>query len=384
MDFALNEEQRMIQNTIRKFLEKEIAPMVEEYETERKHITKEIMRKLEPFGYSKALIPVELGGLGLDFISYFIMIEEVARVWPSLRTLITSNSGIVTYTIAKRATEEQRKKFLPGLLSMDNLAAFALTEPNVGSDASSVETKATRDGDHYILNGTKTLITGGSMCDVLCVFATVDRSKKAKGVSTFLVSKDESDWQARDISKMGMNAAVLSELSFEDCKVPVENRLGEEGEGLKTALTSLNMGRVTTTFSVVGIAQAALEASIRYAKERIQFGKPIASFQLVQEMIVDMALKTDTARLLGYRAAELLNQGVDCRREASFAKLYATEAVMDTTFKAIQIHGGYGYTQEFAVERYYRDARHLTLAEGTNEIQKLIVGRDLLGVSAIL
>ena len=383
MDFELNEQQRMIKDTIRKFLEKEISPLVEEYESVRKPLTKDIIKQLEPFGFSRALVPEEIGGLGLDFISYFIMVEELSRVWGSLRTIVTT-SGIAPYIIAKKGTKRQREKFFPGLFAMDDLACFALTEPNVGSDASSIETKAVRDGDYYVLNGTKTLITGGSMADLVLVYATVDRTKKAKGVTAFLVHKDESEFGATDIRKMGMHAAVLSELSFEDCKVPVENRLGEEGDGLKIALGGLNIGRVTVTFAVVGLAQAALDGSIRYARERIQFGKPIASFQLIQEMIVDMALKVDAARLLGYRAAELLNRGVDCRREASFAKLFATEAAMDVTSKGIQVHGGYGYTEEFPVERYYRDARHLTMAEGTNEIQKLILGRDILGISAFV
>jgi len=383
MDFELSEEQRILQNMIRKFLEKEIAPLVEEYEHQKKPLSKEIIKKLEPFGYTKAIVPEERGGLGLDLVSNSIMIEEVSRVWSSLRAL-SNVSSHVAHVIASRGTKGQRERFLPGLFSIDQLACFALTEPNVGSNASAVETKAQRDGNHYVINGSKTLITGGSMADVVCLYATVDRSKKAKGVTAFLITKDESEFGARDIPKMGMHSSVLSELSFEDCRVPVENRLGEEGEGLRIALGELNIGRVAETFSAVGIAQAALEAAIRYAKERIQFGKPIGSFQLVQEMIVDMSLKVYTARLLGYRAAELLNNGVECRRETSFAKLFSTEAMIDVTNKAIQVHGGYGYTEEFPVERYYRDGRQMALAEGTTEIQKLIVGRDILGISALI
>jgi len=383
MDFEFNEEQRILQNMIRKFLKKEIAPLVEEYEHQKKLLSKEIIKKLELFGYTKAIVPEERGGLGLDFVSNSIMIEEVSRVWSALRALLNV-SAHVTHIIASKGTKEQRERFLPGLFSIDQLACFALTEPNVGSDASAVETKAERDGDHYVINGSKTLITGGSMADVVCLYATVDRSKKAKGVTAFLISKDESEFTARDIPKMGMHSSVLSVLSFEDCRVPVENRLGQEGEGLRIALEELNIGRVAETFSAVGIAQAALEAAIRYAKERIQFGKPIGSFQLIQEMIVDMSVKVDAARLLGYRAAELLNNGVECRRQASFAKLFSTEAMIDVTDRAIQVHGGYGYTEEFPVERYYRDGRQMALAEGTTEIQKLIIGRDILGISAFI
>jgi alkylation response protein AidB-like acyl-CoA dehydrogenase len=381
MDFQLNEEQRILQKEIKRFLEKEIAPLVNEYEYERKPLTKEIIKKLEPFGFTRAIVPEERGGLG-DLVSYFIMIEELSRVWGSLRTLI-SVSSLAAYTIAMRGTKEQREKFLPGLFSLDILACFALTEPNVGSDAGAVETTAERKGDHYLINGSKTMITGGSMADVVCLYATVDRSKKEKGITAFLVKKGESEFEASNIKKMGMHSSVLSELSFDDSRVPIENRLGEEGEGLRIALIGLNIGRVAVSFGAVGIAQAALDAAIRYAKKRVQFGKPIGGFQLVQEMIVDMALKVDAARLLSLRAAELLDRGAECRREASFAKLFSTEMVMDVANKAIQVHGGYGYTEEYPVERYYRDGRHLTLAEGTSEIQKLIIGRDILGISAI-
>lgn len=381
MDFELNEGQRILQKEIRRFLENEIAPLVDEYEYERKPLTKEMIKKLEPFGYTRAIVPEERGGLG-DLVSYFIMIEELSRVWGSLRTLISVTS-LAAYTIAMRGTKEQRERFLPGLFSLDILACFALTEPNVGSDASAIETTAERKGNYYFVNGTKTMITGGSMADVVCLYATVDRSRKEKGITAFLVKKGESEFEASNIKKMGMHSSVLSELSFDDCRVPIENRLGEEGEGLRIALTGLNIGRVAVSFGAVGIAQAALDAAIRHAKKRIQFGKPIGGFQLVQEMIVDMALKVDAARLLSLRAAELLNRGTECRREASFAKLFSTEMMMDVANKAIQVHGGYGYTEEYLVERYYRDGRHLTLAEGTSEIQKLIIGRDILGISAI-
>jgi alkylation response protein AidB-like acyl-CoA dehydrogenase len=383
MDFELNEEQRLIKNAVRDFLEKEIAPFVDEYESERKPLTKEIFKKLEPLGYTKALIPENMGGLGLDFVSYCIMIEELSRVWGSLRTIVTS-TGAVSFLISKRGTKHQIEKFLPGLLAMDDIGCIAITEPNVGSDASAIETGATCNGNHYLLNGTKTLITGGSMADVLTVFTTVDRAKKSKGITAFLVRKDESEFETSDIRKMGMHASVLSELHFDDCKVPLENRLGEEGEGLKIALYGVNLGRVTVAFTVIGLAEASLEASIRYAKKRAQFGKTIASFQLVQEMVVDMSVKVEAARLLGYKAAELLNKDIDCRREASFAKLFSTEAALDVIHKSIQIHGGYGYTEEYPLERYYRDARHLTIADGTNEIQKLIIGREILGVSALV
>ncbi|MFC1858182.1 acyl-CoA dehydrogenase family protein [Thermodesulfobacteriota bacterium] len=382
MDFKLGQEDRIIRDSIRDFMKKEIAPLAEEYEAEQKYITMDIMKMLEPFGFSSALVPEADGGFGLSYLSYTVMVEELARVWGALRSMTTTN-GLATKLIAEHGTEEQKQKFLPRLISIDEIACFALTEPDVGSDAASVETEAVRDGDYYIINGTKTLITGGSMAEVIVVYATVDPSKKAQGVTAFLVKKGESEVTTSNIRKMGNRSCPLSEVVFKDCKVPVENRLGEEGQGLKIALSGLNAGRITVTFGVLGVAQAALEASIRYAKDRVQFGKPIGSYQLVQELIVDMALQVDTSRLLGYRAACLMDEGVDCRREASFAKLYSTEAAVDVTSKAIQVHGGYGYTEEYPVERYYRDIRHLTMAEGTTEIQKLIIGRDILKLSAI-
>lgn len=382
MDFDLNEQQKILRDSVRKFLEKEIAPLVDEFDKDRKPITKDIIKKVEPFGYMNALIPEEFGGLGLDYISYTIMIEELSRVWGSLRTLVSVGS-LATYLIATRGTQEQRDKFLPDLMAINKMGCFALTEPNVGSDASGVETRAVRQGDYYVVNGTKILITGGSLADVIVLFATVDKTKGSKGITAFIVDKAESKVGTRDIRKMGMHSSPLSELSFEDCYIPAKNRLGEEGEGLKIALNGLNRGRVTVAFAAIGIAQAALDAATKYAKERNQFGRPIAGFQLVQEMIVDMAMRVDAARLLAYRAAEMLDKGVSCVREASFAKLFATEAMMEVANKAIQVHGGYGYTEEFPVERYYRDGRHLTLAEGTSEVQKLILGREILGISAL-
>jgi len=382
MDFKLSQKERILKDSLRDFLKKEIVPLAEEYESEGKYFTKKIFKKLDTFEYAAALIPEDIGGLGASFVEYCIMVEELARAWPSLRSMVTS-SGLATKLIARMGTKEQQEKFLPRLMSMDEIACFGLTEPNVGSDASGVETTAERDGDHYILNGTKTLITGGSIADVTCVYATVDADKKGKGVTAFLVKKGETEYKTSDFKKMGNRCCPLSELVFTDSRVPVANRLGEEGEGLKIALSGLNVGRVTVTFGVVGVAQAALEAAIKYAKSREQFGKPIGSFQLVQELIVDMALKVDTARLLGYRVATMLDADEPCKREASYSKLFATEAALEVTSNAIQVHGGYGYTEEYPVERYYRDIRHLTMAEGTTQVQKLILGRDLLKISAI-
>lgn len=381
MDFDLMEEQIALQKTVRKFLEAEVIPLVDEYEEKEQFPPRELVKKLVPFGYFGGLLPEELGGLGLDYVSYFILIEELARAWSSLRTVLTTNNMVLT-NIARNGTEEQKKRFLEPMLRADKIAFFGLTEPNVGSDAASVETRAVLDGDDYVLNGTKTLITHGSLAEIGLVFATTDRSLGAKGISAFIVEKDACRYTARNIKKMGMRASALSELTFEDCRVPRENLLGRPGEGLKMALSMLNVGRCNVAFAVIGVAQACIEASIRYAQERTQFGRPIGGFQLIQGLIAEMVMENDAARLLGYRAAHLLQKGTPCVKEASMAKLFATEAALRTASNAIQIHGGYGYTREFPVERYYRDIRHLTMAEGTSQIQKLMIGREVLGISA--
>jgi len=383
MDFDLTEEQRILKDTLRKFMEREIIPIANEYEKEGKLIDKSIIKKLQPYGYVGGTIPEEYGGFGLDTVTYCLMVEELSRAWGGLRSMVTV-SNLVTEIIYKFGTDEQRKKFLKPLIELDHIGAFCLTEPNVGSDVSSIETTAYLDGDSYVINGTKTLITNGSIADVLCVFASVDRSKKSKGICAFLVEKERGNYRASNIAKMGMHSSVLSEVVFEDCRVPVANRLGEEGMGMKIALSGLNVGRCIVAFSVVGLAQACLDAAIQYAKQRHQFGRPIGQFQLVQAHIADMSAQLDAARLLALRAATMVDKGQKCIREASIAKFYATEATLRIAEKAIQIHGGYGYTQEYLVERYYRDARHLTMAEGTNEIQRLIVGRELLGLSAFV
>lgn len=383
MDFELTEEQKILKDTLHKFMDKEIIPLGNDYEKERKPITREVIKKLQPFGYVGATIPEEYGGFGLDTVSYCIMVEELGRAWGALRTMMTV-SNLVTSIIYQFGNENQRKRLLPPLISLDYMSAFGLTEPNVGSDAGSVEATAVRDGDDYILNGTKTLITNGSIADVICVFASEDRSKKARGITAFLVEKEQSQFSTNSIAKMGMHSSIFSEIVFEDCRVPAANILGENGKGFKIALSGLNVGRCIVAFAVIGLAQACLDAAVRYAKERIQFGRPIGKFQLVQEKIADMAMELDAARLLANRAASMIDRGVNCIKESSFAKLYATEAVLRIAEKTIQIHGGYGYTQEYLVERYYRDARHLTLAEGSSEIQRLIIGREILGLSAIV
>ncbi|GAB6274383.1 MAG: acyl-CoA dehydrogenase [Peptococcaceae bacterium] len=381
MDFDLNEEQKMLKTNIRRFLEKEIQPIVEEYEIKSIPITKEIIKKVLPFGYIGGLLPEETGGGNLDHITYFLMIEELSRVWPSLRAAVSTSNMILTH-IYESGTEKQKEKFIDSLLQADKIGFFALTEPNVGSDTSSIEMTAVLKENHWVLNGTKTFITNGMEADMGILFAQTDKTKGSKGITAFIVDHTETTYKAKSIEKMGMHSCPTAELFFEDSLVPKENVLGEVGQGLKLAGKMLNFARALVAFICTGVAQACVDASIKYAKERIQFGRPIGSFQLIQAHIADMLTLTSSMRLLGLQAAYLLDKKLPCQREASMAKLFATEKVLQVAEKAMQVHGGYGYSREFPVERYYRDIRHFTIAEGTNEIQRLIIGRDALGISA--
>jgi alkylation response protein AidB-like acyl-CoA dehydrogenase len=381
MDFDLNEEQKMLKTNVRRFLEKEIQPLVEEYENKSIPITKEVIKKVLPFGFIGGLLPEEIGGGNLDHITYFLMIEELSRVWPSLRAAVSTSNMVLTH-IYESGTEKQKEKFIEPLLKADKVGFFALTEPNVGSDTSSIEMTAILKENRWVLNGTKTFITNGMEADMGILFAQTDKTKGSKGITAFIVDRTETTYKARPIEKMGMHSCPTAELFFEDSIVPQENILGEVGQGLKLAGKMLNFARALVAFICTGVAQACVDASIKYAKERIQFGRPIGSFQLIQSHIADMLTLTSSMRLLGLQAAYLLDKGLPCQREASMAKLFATEKVLRVAEKAMQIHGGYGYSREFPVERYYRDIRHFTIAEGTNEIQRLIIGRDALGISA--
>ena len=382
MDFELTEEQKILQDTVKKFMDNEVAPIVEECE-KKKEMPRDLIKKLIPLGYVGALVPPEYGGLGLDYISLGILMEEAGRTWGALRIMANGPLNLIPYTICVNGTEEQKKRFIPSLLSADKTAFLAITEPNVGSDASGVETRADLKNDHYLLNGTKMWVTNGSTADIGIVFASLDKSKGPKGITAFIVDKEETPYSATDIEKMFGHAMVASELVFEDARVPKENMFGPEGQGLKIALTTLNEGRHNVAMGSVGIAQACIDASVKYAKERIQFGKPIGSFQLVQKLIVEMVADTMASRLLGYQAAKCLDTGGRCDRYCSVAKLFACEAAFKTASNALQVHGGYGYSKEFPIERYFRDARGAMIPEGTTEIQTLIIGRDVLGMSAI-
>lgn len=383
MAFQLTDEQVMIKETLAKFLEKEIAPMVEEYERQEKPVTKEIVQKLVPFGFLGGLLPEEAGGHGLDYTTYFTMIEELSRVWPSLRATVGISNSVLTH-IYEYGTDEQKEKYLGPLLRGEKLGFFALTEPDVGSDASSVATRAVLQDDKWILNGTKIFITNGLEGEIGIVIAQTDKTLGNKGIAALIVDKEETSFLATKIEKMGTVSCPFAELVFENSEVPAKNILGNVGEGLRQGLKFLNSARAMVAYIATGISQACLDASIKYVKERQQFGKPIGSFQLIQEKISEMITLTNAMRLLGQQASSLLDQGKDAKVECSMAKYFATDRVLRVAEEALQIHGGYGYTKEFPVERYYRDIRYFTIAEGTNEMQKLIIGREVLGISAFV
>ena len=380
MDMELSEEQRMIRETVRRFLEKEIRPLVDEYEKAGRPIHRELVKRLLPFGYLGGLLPEEAGGAGLTYTTYFLMIEELSRVWPSLRAVVSISNSVLTH-IHEYGTDLQRERFMKPLLTGDSIGFFALTEPNVGSDTSSIETRAVFTDGKWMLNGAKMFITNGVEGDIGIVIAQTDKSKGINGTAAFLVERSMG-YKARLIEKMGLVCSPLAELIFEDCEIPEENLLGKVGDGLRQGLKFLNSARAMVAFIAAGVAQACVDAAVEYAKNRVQFGKPIGAFQLIQAKISDMVTLTCAMRLLGLQASNLLDKGKPCRREASMAKLFATENVLKIAEEALQIHGGYGYTKEFPVERYYRDIRYFTIAEGTSEIQRLLIARDVLGISA--
>ncbi len=378
MDLSLSEEQRMIQELARDFARKELAPGAAERDRSGE-FPHEIIRKLGQVGLLGLTIPEEYGGCAADTVSYCLAIEEIARVCASTSLTMSVHCTPGTYPIVHSGTEEQKQRYLPHLATGEWLAGFALTEPGSGSDAASLSTSAIRDGDSYLLNGTKSWITSGSVARILILFATVDRSLRHKGISAFIVDTQREGLQVgKHEEKMGMRSSSTTEIILENYRVPLEDRLGEEGEGFKIALTTLDASRIGIAAQAVGIAQAAFEAALSYAQQREQFGQPIAHFQAIQWMLADMATRIEAARLLTYKAALKEDAGERCTREASMAKLFASEVATWVCDQAIQIHGGYGYSQEYPVERYYRDARVTRIYEGTSEIQRLVIATQLL------
>lgn len=377
MYLELSEEQKMFREAIRSFAEKEIAPLVEEAE-EKEKFPVELFPKLGRLGYLCITYPVEYGGAGMGKVSEGIWIEEIARISGGITAALMVSSGVATSIICDHGSEELKQKYLVPTAKGEKIAAFTLTEPNAGSDAAALETTAVGQGDGYILNGTKIFISNAPIADFLTVAAYTDKSKGARGgVSIFVVDKGTPGVTITHMSKMGNRSTETGEVSLGNCHVPQENLVGEEGKGFPYLMETLAGGRISHSFRSLGVAQAAYEASLGYAKERVQFKQPIGKFQAISFKLARLAMEIEAARWLCCRAAWLYDQGTKPIREASMAKLFASEVVNHVTSEAMQIHGGYGYMMDSPVQRYFRDARLYTITEGTTEIQQLVISRDL-------
>jgi alkylation response protein AidB-like acyl-CoA dehydrogenase len=384
MDFDLTDEQRLISETAREFTDKELIERTRE-NARNHHFDLELVKKIAAQGYLGAIVPPEYGGAGLDYLSYGLVVEEIGRGDSAIRTVISVQTSLVCSGILKWGTEEQKKKYLPKLCSGEWLGCFGLTEPDTGSDAANQRTRATRTDTGWVINGAKMWISMGNYAKVALIFAQTDPELGYKGLACFLVDTDQPGFKAQTIEhKMGLHASDTASIALEDVEVSDEDMLGEVGDGFKVAMSSLDSGRYSVAAGCVGICQGCLEESVKYAKEREQFGRPIASFQLVQAMIADMVLKTDASRMLVWRAGWLKDKGLPNTLETSVAKLHATEASLECANAAIQVHGGAGYVDDHPVERYFRDARVTTLYEGTSQIQKLIIGRAMTGINALV
>jgi len=379
MDFELNDEQKMIRKMVRDFAENEIAPIAQETD-QSGQFPWEIIRQMGKLGLMGLPFSEEYGGAGADTVSYAITVEEISRVCGSTGITLAAHISLCTFPIYHFGSEEQKRKYVPKLARGEWIGALGLTEPGAGSDAGGIKTRAVLDGDEWGINGEKCFITNGSIADVVVLTALTDPEKGTRGISSFIVEKGTPGFRpGRDEEKMGLKGSITSELFFEDCRIPKENILGNPGDGFKQALATLDGGRISIGAMALGLAQGAFERALVYSKERQQFGQPICNFQAVQWMLADMATEIEAARLMIYQAAWLEDQGVRFTKEAAMAKLYASEAAERACFKALQIHGGYGYMREYEVERIYRDQRLCTIGEGTSEIQRLVIARQVLG-----
>ncbi|HTQ79243.1 MAG TPA: acyl-CoA dehydrogenase [Thermoanaerobaculia bacterium] len=373
MEIELNSEQKLLRETVRRFAEEVVKPRAKEID-ETGEFPRGFFDQAGELGLTGVSVPEAYGGAGMDVVSYTLVIEEVSRVCATSGVILSVNNSLVCDPILKFGTEEQKKEFLTPLASGGKLGCFALTEPGSGSDAASLRSTARRDGDDYVLNGNKVFITNGTDADIALVFASVDLERKHKGITAFLVPTDTPGYShGTHEFKLGVNASGTTELAFSDMRVPAKNRLGEEGEGFKIAMSTLDGGRIGIAAQAVGIAQGAFEEALAYAQERQQFGKPLSDFQAIQFYLADMATEIDAARLLTWKAAWAKESQKRFTLESAHAKLYASEMAQRVTNKALQIHGGYGYTKEYNVERYFRDARITEIYEGTSEIQKMVI-----------
>ncbi|HET7444698.1 MAG TPA: acyl-CoA dehydrogenase family protein [Solirubrobacterales bacterium] len=384
MDFQLSDEQKLIAETARQFADKEILPRVRDNDRAGR-FDRELARKMGEMGYLGAPVAEEYGGRGLDYIGYGLIVEAIGRADSSARTVVSVVTSLVGGSIERWGTEEQKREWLPRLCSGESLGCFGLTEPDTGSDAANLRTRATKTDTGWSISGQKMWISLANFSDVALIFAQTDPEKKHRGLACFLVPTDSEGFTTQEIhGKLGLRSSDTAEISLDSVEVPDEALLGEVGDGFKVAMSALDNGRYSVAAGCVGICDGCVDASVEYAKERKQFGVPLARFQLVQEMIADMILKRDASRMLVFRAGLLKDEGAPNTMETSVAKLYATESAVECANLAIQVHGGSGYVDDYPVERYLRDARVTTLYEGTSQIQKLIIGRLATGVNAML
>ena len=378
MDFSLTEAQRVFQATAREVADQVVAPGAEETDASGA-FPRETVKRLGELGFMGVAVPEAYGGAGADTLCYAIAMEEVSRACASTSVIMSVNNSLVCDPLLAFGTEAQKQRYLIPLARGEKLGCYCLSEPNAGSDAANQETTARRDGNAYVLTGTKNFISNGAEADVAIVFATLDRSKGHRGIAAFLVERAFPGFTVAKLEKkLGIKGSSTAQIVLDGCRVPAENLLGKEGEGFRVAMATLDGGRIGIAAQAVGIARAAFEAARDYAKGRVQFGRPIASLQAIQFMLADMATEIEAARLLTYRAAVLKDQGRRFTKEASMAKLYASEAAMRITTKAIQVHGGYGYILDYPVQRYFRDAKITEIYEGTSEIQRLVIADRLL------
>ena len=384
MDFDLSEEQQLLRKTVRDFAEEQLAPHSREWD-EKQEFPRQVFAELGALGLMGVCWPVEYGGAAMSTLDWAIVMEELARVDAGVALSLAAHHSLCSGHIHLAGSEAQKKKYLVPLAKGEKIGCWGLTENSAGSDAGGTKTTAVRDGDHYVLNGSKTFITNGRVADTAVVMAVTDKSRGKKGISAFIVERGTAGFRpGKKEDKMGVRCSDTSELVFEECRVPILNLLGQEGMGFIDTLRILDRGRIGIAAFSLGIAQASLEASMRYAKERKQFGHAIADFQAIQFKIAEMATKVQASRLLVHRAATLRDDGREHTAESSMAKLFAGESAVEVAMEAIQIHGGYGYIKEYKVERYLRDSKLGTIGEGTSEVQKLVIARELLGLRGMV
>ncbi|HEV2176412.1 MAG TPA: acyl-CoA dehydrogenase [Terriglobia bacterium] len=378
MDFDLTEDQKEIQRSVREFAEKEIRPHVSEWD-EAQHFPREILPQLAALGLMGVAFPAEYGGAGLGYVEYALIIEELSRVDGSVGIIVAAHNSLCAGHIFLAGTDEQKRRYLVPLARGEKLGCWSLTEPQAGSDAGGTRTTARLEGDTWVLNGSKTFTTNGTYADVCVAMAVTDRTGHKHGISAFIIEKGTPGFRpGKKENKLGLRASDTTEVIFEDCRVPTDNCLGKPGEGFVDSLRVLDKGRISIAALALGMAQGAFEAALSYSQQRRQFGKPISEFQAIQFKLADMATEIDAARLLTLRAARLADRGCRVTREGSMAKLFAGEVAVRVANEAVQVHGGYGFIKDYPAEKYYRDVKLCTIGEGTSEIQRMVIARELL------